>query len=79
MTVISLDDLLQVMRELKQDPSLIIDPNASLFELGILDSFGIIAIIPKLEEVFGYHFSEDQLVPENFQSLQAIQALLTNK
>ena len=50
----------------------VVEPDRNLFEDGTIDSFGILEAISALESEFGVSFSEDQLVPQNFWSLDAI-------
>jgi len=41
-------------------------------ETGILDSLGILDLVQFLEQEFSLQISDDELVPENFQSLGAV-------
>jgi acyl carrier protein len=49
-----------------------------LIETGIIDSFGIMSLITFVEETFKIKISSDDLMPENFESIQKI-ADLVNK
>lgn len=44
----------------------------SLLENGIIDSIVIMELVLFLEEKYGMQISEDDLMPENFDSLRAI-------
>jgi acyl carrier protein len=50
-----------------------------LVEDGIIDSMGILTMLTFLEERFGISVDGDELTPENFQSIQAIAALVERK
>ncbi len=50
-----------------------------LIDLGIIDSFGIMALIGFLEERFSIQVSADELLPENFASVARISALIAQK
>ena len=49
-----------------------IAPDQSLFEAGVLDSVGIFDLVSFLEEEFGLQIGDEQIVPENFESINAI-------
>ncbi|MBK9140883.1 MAG: acyl carrier protein [Candidatus Melainabacteria bacterium] len=49
-----------------------------LFEANYLDSFGVIAFITALEAEFGIAISNDDLLPQNFWSLEATAQLVQN-
>ena len=40
-----------------------------LIETGLLDSLGILDVVTHLEEEFGITVSDEELTPENFQSI----------
>jgi len=50
-----------------------------LVEDGIIDSFGIMSLLGFLEERFAVRISGDELIPENFQSIAAITAMIDRK
>lgn len=56
-----------------------IDAQASLLEAGIIDSTGILELIAFLEEKFKIHVSDDELVPENLDTIASICAYLGKK
>jgi acyl carrier protein len=49
---------------------------APLVDIGIIDSLGIMKLVQFLEKEFGVLVSDDQLVPENFENLGAIEKLV---
>jgi acyl carrier protein len=56
-----------------------VDTNTPLLENGILDSLGILDIVSYIEGEFDITFGDDELVPENFQSLAALSAFVVEK
>jgi acyl carrier protein len=53
--------------------------DASLLEAGIIDSTGILELINHLEERYGIKVNDDELVPENFDTISNICAYLSKK
>jgi acyl carrier protein len=47
-------------------------PDQSLFDEGLLDSVGIFELVDFLETEFGFEVGDEQIVPENFESVVAI-------
>lgn len=47
-------------------------PGDKWLENGLLDSLGILDLVHYLEEEFSIQASDDELVPENFESLSAV-------
>jgi len=47
-----------------------------LIESGIIDSLGIMTLLAFLEEKFSIQVPGDELIPENFESISAIGALI---
>ena len=50
-----------------------------LIETGIIDSLGIMKLIGFLEDNLNIQVADNELVPENFGSLEAINALVASK
>ena len=51
----------------------------SLLEAGIIDSTGILELIGHLEQRYGIKVNDDELVPENLDTIAAIAAFLAKK
>jgi acyl carrier protein len=52
---------------------------ASFLEQGIMDSTGVLELVAFLESSFGIKVSDDELVPENLDSVDLISAYLDRK
>lgn len=50
-----------------------------IFEEGVLDSMGLLFLIEFLKEEFNITTNDEELVPENFQSINSIMAFMENK
>ena len=53
-----------------------LDPELGLLEEGILDSLGLQQLITFLEQQYGITIDDEDLMPENFESVNAIAALV---
>jgi len=47
-------------------------PNDKWLENGLLDSLGILDLVHFLEKEFSFQASDDELLPDNFQSFSAV-------
>lgn len=54
-------------------------PNDNLLESGAVDSLGMLDLVSYLQTEFGIEISDDELLPENFQSVQTITAFVQSK
>ncbi len=61
-----------------QDASSLTD-SASLLDLGVVDSTGVLEIIAFLEGTFGVAVDDDEIVPENLDSIDRITAFVSRK
>jgi len=53
-----------------------IDPEEDLLEQGIIDSLGLIKLITFMENSFGIRIADEEIIPENFQSLNTMARLV---
>jgi acyl carrier protein len=53
--------------------------DTSFMEEGIIDSTGILELVFFLEETFGFSVEDDELVPDNMDSLQNITRYIDSK
>ena len=51
----------------------------SLQESGIIDSLGIMKLLVFIEEKFQLEVSDEELIPENFETLSTIAKLISHK
>lgn len=61
------------------DDATSIPEDASFIEGHILDSTGFIELIGFIEERYGVRVLDEEMVPENFDSLRNIQGYLSHK
>ena len=53
-----------------------IDPDASLLKSGIIDSLTLLQLIAFIEETFGVTLEDDELLPDNFETLNTMERLV---
>lgn len=51
-------------------------PGDSLFRRGLLDSMGVIKTVAFCEETFGVEIRDEEVLPENFESVRALSRLV---
>jgi acyl carrier protein len=56
-----------------------LDPDKDLLANGIIDSLGVIRLIVSLEDAFGIEVRDEDVVPENFQSLNCLAKFVEQK
>lgn len=56
-----------------------IDPSENLLSKGIVDSHGVTELVGFLEERYGISVGDDDLTPENFESVARIEAFVQGK
>ncbi len=66
----------QVLEVLKRVNESIVD-GVNLIEENIIDSFEVVNIVMELEEEFGIEIDAEEVVSENFETVDAITALVT--
>jgi acyl carrier protein len=55
------------------------DADASLFELGVLDSFGLTDAVARLEEAFGVTVPDADLTPLKFETIAKIERYFASR
>jgi acyl carrier protein len=56
-----------------------LNPDEDLLEQGIIDSLGLMRLVVFLEKTFAIEISDEDMVPENFQSLNTITKLVEQR
>jgi acyl carrier protein len=56
-----------------------IDPQENLLSKGIVDSHGVMELVGFLEERYGITVADEDLSPENFESVANIEAFVQRK
>ncbi|MBQ2412023.1 MAG: acyl carrier protein [Anaerotignum sp.] len=69
-----MDALLKILAELRPDVDF--EENKELVDSGELDSFDIVSLVGELCDEYDIEIGADDIVPENFNSVEAIWALV---
>ncbi len=64
---------------LSERPEVVLENNSSLIKEGIIDSLGIFLLTGFIEEQFGIKIDEEDIVLENFETINAIKDLIMAK
>lgn len=70
-----MDKLIRIMSEIR--PDIDFETEDKLIDDDILDSFDIISIVSEVNEQFGIEINVNDLVPENFNTAEALYELIT--
>lgn len=54
-------------------------PSASLIDAGIIDSTGVLELVGFLEQTYDIRISEDELLPENLDSIENMLRFIQRK
>ena len=68
-------DLVRYIQE-NLAPDTAIDDTTALIDKGILDSMGLMQVIMFIEEKTGVRIPDDEVLPDNFQTIGSIEALV---
>lgn len=69
-----LEELLEILTEAV--PGVDFETETALVDDEILESLDIVTIVSEIKEAFDVEISVDDLIPENFNSVQAMLALI---
>ncbi len=72
------DTIRQTLEPLAQAP-IPDDPDASLFDLGVIDSFGLMDAIAQLEEALGVKVPDSDLNPRRFETLAKVERYFASR
>ena len=69
-----MEELMNILMEI--DPDIHYETETQLIDGGVLDSFSIVNLIAEISDYFDIEISPKYLVPENFNSAQAMWNLI---
>lgn len=70
-----MEELLTILNDM--DDSIDWEKEEGLIDDRILDSFGVISLVAELGEMFDIEIEASEIVPQNFNSVKAIYAMVT--
>ena len=56
-----------------------LEDGAPLLENGVIDSTGVLELVAHVEQTYGIKVDNDELVPDNFNSIDAVVSYLARK
>ena len=56
-----------------------LNSNTSLLETGVIDSTGVLEVIGFIEETFGISVADEEMLPENLDSIEGISKYVIRK
>ncbi len=69
-----MEELLEILQDLHSDVDF--EHETKLIDKGILDSFDIVSLVAEIADTFDVEISAEHLIPENFNSAEALYALI---
>ena len=71
------EQIIEILTEIC--PGVDFEQETSLIDDGLIDSLDIVAVVTELMEAFDVELGVDDLTPENFNRVEAIEALIESK
>lgn len=68
------DKILEILNGLR--PEYDFTASTDFIEEGMLDSFDVVSLVSELEENFSILIDGEEIIPENFSTIEAIEALI---
>jgi acyl carrier protein len=68
-----------VEKHLPRNSGIILDDSEDLFSTGVIDSGGVLVFVEFIEDHFGLAVPDEDLIPGNFKSIEAIAAYIRSK
>lgn len=69
-----MNELMEILEELRPDVDFELE--TGLIANGILDSFDIVSLVAELNDTFDIEIKPNHLIPENFNSAEAMMELI---
>ncbi len=69
-----MEKILEILKSIRSDVDF--ENETNLVDNNILDSFDIVSVVAELQDAFDVTITVDDMEPENFNSVQAIHALV---
>lgn len=70
-----MDTLMRILNEI--DDSIDWKKEKAVIDDRLLDSFGVITLVSELEDAFGIEIEASEMVPENFNSAEAMDQMIS--
>ncbi len=70
-----MEKLIEILKDLHDDVDFYAEQG--LVDDGILDSLDIVAIVTEVDSEFGVRIPPEEIIPENFNSAEALWALIS--
>ena len=71
-----MEKLIEILKGIRPDIDI---ENKTLVDDGVLDSFDIVTLVSELIDAYDIELSVEDILPENFNSVEAIQQLIDSK
>lgn len=71
-----MEKLIDILKDLRPDIDI---ESQSLVDDGVLDSFDIVTLVGELVDAFSIEIGVEDIIPENFNSVDAMMALINSK
>ena len=71
------EQIIEILTEIC--PGVDFEQETALIDDGLIDSLDIVAVVTELMEAFDVELGVDDLTPENFNSVEAIEELIESK
>lgn len=68
-----MDRIIEILTEI--DETVEWEKEKALIDDRILDSFGVITLVAELEDAFGIEIEASEMIPDNFNSAEAIRKM----
>ena len=69
-----MDTLMKILNEI--DDGINWEKETAVIDDRLLDSFGVITLVSELEDAFGIEIEASEMVPENFNSAEAMYQMI---